>query len=446
MMRLVATQTKRIADDDLARIGVPTTLLWGREDRMVPLATGEAAASRHGWPLRIVDGAAHAPHIERPDAFVETGDARRHRLRELTPHRPYSGHDAYRDAMQQPTLDNLGFYTLAGAPSSPRVLLDEVRLGEDLGFGAVFISERFDIKEAATLSGAAGAVSDGLRIITAATNHNTRHPIVTASYATTMHRLTGGRFTLGLGRGIDLLFDAYGLPRITTAQLEDFTGLMRRLWKGETILGHDGPAGNYPFLRLDPRFDEDIPLGLVAFGPRSLALGGRLFDDVILHTFFTDETLVRCVRTVKDAAEQAGRDPASVRVWSCFATIGDHIAEDLRLKKTVGRLATYLQAYGDLLVSTNNWDPVVLERFRADAVVSSMSGAIDGVATTEQLEHIATLIPDEWLAPSATGSADACAAKVAGQLVLGADAVILHGATPAELAPVLAAYREQQAR
>ena len=32
----------------------------------------------------------------------------------------------------------------------------------------------------------------------------------------------------------------------------------------------------------------------MAFGPNSLALGGRAFDMVVLHTFFTDETLVRC--------------------------------------------------------------------------------------------------------------------------------------------------------
>ena len=58
---------------------------------------------------------------------------------------------------------------------------------------------------------------------------------------------------------------------------------------------------------------------MTAFGPNSLALGGRAFDQVILHTFFTDETLQRCVRTVKEAAERTGRDPATVRVWSCFA-------------------------------------------------------------------------------------------------------------------------------
>ncbi len=338
------------------------------------------------------------------------------------------------------THPELGFYTLAGSPRSPRELLDEVREAEALGLGAAFISERYNIKEACTLSGAAAAVSSDLRIVTGATNHNTRHPLVTASHATTMHFLSEGRFTLGLGRGIAMLQDLYGIERITTAQMEDFVGLMRRLWKGETIFGHDGPAGSWPMLRLDPGFDEDIPLALVAFGPNSLALGGRAFDDVILHTFFTDETLQRCVGIVKQAAEQAGRDPDSVRVWSCLATVGDHLPEPLRLKKTVGRLATYLQGYGDLMVDTNGWDPAVLTAFRADPVVGSLLGAIDQVATTEQLEHIATLLPDEWLAPAATGSAAQCVATVREQLALGADAVILHGASPTELTPIVHEY------
>ncbi|WP_420452344.1 TIGR03857 family LLM class F420-dependent oxidoreductase [Ilumatobacter sp.] len=334
----------------------------------------------------------------------------------------------------------LGFYTLAGAPGSPRELLDEVRDAEAMGLGACFVSERFNVKEASTLCGAAAAVSEEVRIITAATNHNTRHPIVTASYATTMHFLTGGRFTLGIGRGIAPLQDAFGMSRITTAQMEDFAGLMRRLWHGETIVGHDGPAGSWPVLRLDPAFDEDIPLGIVAFGPNTLELGGRAFDDVILHTFFTDETLVRCVETVKRAAERAGRDPASVRVWSCYATVGDHLPEPLRLKKTVGRLATYLQAYGDLMVSTNDWDPTVLERFRSDPFVSGFRGSIDATATTEELEHVATLLPEEWLAPAATGSPERCATAARGQLDLGADGVILHGASPTDLAPIVEAY------
>jgi probable F420-dependent oxidoreductase len=338
-------------------------------------------------------------------------------------------------------LDELGFYTLAGAPESPAELLGEVDDAEALRLGSAFISERYNIKEAVTLSGAVAARSTTLGIATAATNPNTRHPIVTASYATTMHGLTGGRFTLGLGRGIAPLFDAYGIPRITTAQIEDFVGLMRRLFAGEVILGHDGPAGRYPVLHLDASFDADIPIGFVAFGPNSLALAGRVMDMVVLHTFFTDETVERSVATVRSAAEQAGRDPAAVRIWSCFATVGDHLPEALRRKKTVGRLATYLQGYGDLLVSTNDWDPAVLARFRADDVVASMSGAIDAVADDDSLRHIATLLPDDWMRAAATGSPERCAAQVLRQFDLGVDGVIMHGATPTELAPVVAAYR-----
>ncbi|OFJ53424.1 TIGR03857 family LLM class F420-dependent oxidoreductase [Mycolicibacterium grossiae] len=344
--------------------------------------------------------------------------------------------------MTERVLDELGFYLLAGAGGEgPATLVDEARQGEELGFGTGFVSERWNVKEASSLTGAALAVTSRLRIATAATNHNTRHPLITGSWATTMHRLSGGRFTLGLGRGIAAMYDAFGVPAITTAQLEDFARVMRRLWHGEVIIGHDGPIGQYPVLFLDADFREDIRLALVAFGPRTLALGGRVFDDVILHTYFTPETLARAVATVKRAAERAGRDPAAVRVWSCFATVGDHLPEELRLKKTVARLATYLQGYGDLLVRTNGWDPAVLARFRDDPVVQSVPGGIDHKATAEQIEHIATLLPDEWLEPAATGSARQCVERVRREFDHGADAVILHGATPAELAPIVAEYR-----
>ena len=103
---------------------------------------------------------------------------------------------------------------------------------------------------------------------------------------------------------------------------------------------------------------------------------------------------------MKDAAERAGRDPATVKVWSCLATVPDHLPEPVRLNKTVGRLATYLQAYGDLMVTTNGWDPAVLARFRADPLVAGFRGALDASASTEQLEHVATLLPDELADPA----------------------------------------------
>jgi probable F420-dependent oxidoreductase len=241
--------------------------------------------------------------------------------------------------------------------------MDEARRGEELGFGTGFISERWNVKEASSLTGAACAVTSRMQIATAATNHNTRHPLITGSWATTMHRLSGGRFTLGIGRGIGAIYSAFGIPAVTTAQMEDFAQVMRGCGRRDDLQPRR-PDREVPDPVPRPGLPRGHPAGPGGVRPNTLKLGGRVFDDVILHTYFTPETLQRCVKTVKDAAEQAGRDPDSVRVWSCFATVGDHLPEELRLKKTVARLATYLQGYGDLLVKTNDWDPAVLERFR----------------------------------------------------------------------------------
>lgn len=340
---------------------------------------------------------------------------------------------------EQQRLVELGCYGLAGHVDDPRALLDEVRDAERIGLGSVFISERFNVKEAATLTGAAAAVSEEVGIATGVTNTPTRHPLVTAAWAMTMHKLTRGRFALGIGRGIGPLTDIMGIPKVTMAQMEDAVGIYRRLWRGEPVFGHDGPAGRYPLLTMGSDLDEHIPVMAACLGFRTMRWAGRVTDGVILHTFVTDEALARCVAEVRAGAEEAGRDPASVKVWAVLATLHEP-DDERRLRGITGRMATYFQAYGDALVAMNGWDPAPLERFRQDPVVQSVPGAIDAVATTEQLEHIATLIPEDWL-PAAVGSAEVCAARAVDQLEAGADGVILHGSAPAELEPVVDAYR-----
>jgi pimeloyl-ACP methyl ester carboxylesterase len=59
-----------IPSAELARIGVPTTLIWGRHDRATPLSIAKAASARYGWPLQVIEDSADDPSIEQPEAFL----------------------------------------------------------------------------------------------------------------------------------------------------------------------------------------------------------------------------------------------------------------------------------------------------------------------------------------------------------------------------------------
>jgi 5,10-methylenetetrahydromethanopterin reductase len=120
----------------------------------------------------------------------------------------------------------------------------------------------------------------------------------------------------------------------------------------------------------------------------------------------------------------------------------DAMDEETRLRKTVGRLATYLQGYGDTLVDANGWDPALLAKFKEDPRVAGFSGAFDAVGTTEDLEYLAEkAIPEEWLAAHITGTARNCAEQVRDQFgMTGVDSIIMHGVNPDQLAGVLTEY------
>ena len=96
------------------------------------------------------------------------------------------------------------------------------------------------------------------------------------------------------------------------------------------------------------------------------------------------------------------------------------------------------------MVKTNDWDPDILKKFRANKLVANFQGALDQKATTNELERVAELIPEQWLASAATGSPENCVEAIQNQFDLGCDGVILHGASPTDLAPIIDCYRTQR--
>jgi pimeloyl-ACP methyl ester carboxylesterase len=74
-----------IAPEVLERVGVPTTLIWGRNDLATDLSVATATSSRYGWPLEIIDDAADDPSMDQPERFLEALGRHQARLRQWLP-------------------------------------------------------------------------------------------------------------------------------------------------------------------------------------------------------------------------------------------------------------------------------------------------------------------------------------------------------------------------
>ncbi len=335
----------------------------------------------------------------------------------------------------------LGCYLLPGHTETPRDAIAEAQQAEALGLGKVWLSERFDVKDAGVICSAALAVTERIKVATAATNLHTRHPHVLATMCSSLHYLSNGRFELGLARGVGIRNQLMGLETVTNAKMVDGLTILRTLWKGESVAGYDGPMGNLPYLKSGDWLNAEIPIHFVGFGPKSLRFAGQYFDGVHLHTFITPDGMRRARALVDEGAAKAGRQER-VSLCSVMATLINPTREDY-LRKVVGRMATYMQApgYAEMLVALNGWDVSVIEDFRKQPVVANMLGSIDSVATLEQLEEISKLIPEEWVSAVAMGSEEECAKRLREELDYGADEICIHASTPAEFAGVLEHYR-----
>src|SRR5690606_22388031 len=198
---------------------------------------------------------------------------------------------------------DLSIYILPGRVTDASVGLQEAKTAEQLGFGAVYLSERLDMKEAGVVCGAVSAVTDRIHIGTGLIHPITRHPVTIAAMAATLQQMSGGRFVLGIGRGIGPLAPSLGMAPPTLKSLEHLVGVLRRLWAGERI-SEDGPLGKFSGLRfVDQLSVPPPPVIFGTMGPLGLDLVGRCFDGVLLHPFLTVDAVESAVKRVRAAAE-----------------------------------------------------------------------------------------------------------------------------------------------
>jgi probable F420-dependent oxidoreductase len=161
-------------------------------------------------------------------------------------------------------------------------------------------------KEVYALLGLMATNTTDMRLGTCVTNPATREPSVTASALATLDEISGGRMDLGIGRG-DTARRVLGKPPTTMKTLEGAVTVIRDLVEGRTI--------EYEGAELDLAWTGKwtLPVWIAGYGPMALAMTGRIADGLILQ--LADPDLIRwMVSTMHEAAEKAGRDPASIKV------------------------------------------------------------------------------------------------------------------------------------
>lgn len=71
-MLRVTEIAEHVVDARLQDIRVPTTVLWGEDDGVVPRAYAEALLHGiAGSTMHVIEGAAHIPHLQQPERFLQ---------------------------------------------------------------------------------------------------------------------------------------------------------------------------------------------------------------------------------------------------------------------------------------------------------------------------------------------------------------------------------------
>jgi probable F420-dependent oxidoreductase len=199
--------------------------------------------------------------------------------------------------------------------------LELIELAERHGFeyGWTYDSHILWQESYATLAVAADR-TERIKLGHFVTNPGIRDPTVTASWYATAHDISNGRMVMGIGRG-DSSRRVVGLKPVKVAEFERRCAMIKDLMNGREV------EWNEKQLELSWVRSElpDIEMWIAGYGPKALAVAGRVGDGVIIQ--LADPQIIQWImETARKAAEEAGRDPAALK---CIVGAPSHISDDL---------------------------------------------------------------------------------------------------------------------
>ena len=152
------------------------------------------------------------------------------------------------------------------------------------------------------------------------TNPGTREPTVLASGYATLHDISNGRMVMGIGRG-DSARRYIGQQPVKVAEFERALAMIREFVNGREVNWNEKDL-QLKWVR--PELPE-IPIWVAGYGPKALAVAGRVGDGVIIQ--LADPQIITWIMdTARKAAEEAGRDPAALK---CIVSAPSHISDDI---------------------------------------------------------------------------------------------------------------------
>ena len=152
------------------------------------------------------------------------------------------------------------------------------------------------------------------------TNPGTREPTVLASGYATLHDISNGRMAMGIGRG-DSAVRYIGDKPVRVAEFERRCRMIKDFMNGRPVEWNEKEL-QLKWVR--PELPE-IPMWVAGYGPKALAVAGRVGDGVIIQ--LADPVIIQWIMdTARRAAEEAGRDPSELK---CIVSAPTYISGDI---------------------------------------------------------------------------------------------------------------------